>query len=91
MRNLRVVIEQMKKYIPDDNVLHEVFSSRLTSLEYCSPEMIGHWWNRIARDLEEEFGGTFEGLSDWQVEVLSIWNDMDKQDFIKTFGVTVKE
>lgn len=69
MRNLHHVILEIKGKLPKEYSIDDL----LSSVEYSSPEMIGHWWNETQEFLMEIMPSNPKELQEWQKDVLEIW------------------
>lgn len=75
MRNLRDVIEQMKK-VSQSLELNKQFDSILSSLEYSAPELQTLHWHRTAEALSDEIP---ELTEDWHVKMAEIFSGKDSE------------
>ena len=74
MRNLATVIEQMINVIPRDNAeFIAELESRLSSVHYSAPELMGLRWRSVAGTLSDYISQDETLWTDWQKEVVKIW------------------
>lgn len=90
MRELPVVIEQIKEAIPDNAL---VKTSGLDYVkrkcEFTCPEGMGHRWNelhhRLQTDLIDQVIADNQEVKTWQVDVMSIFSTKPKEDIMKWY------
>lgn len=66
-------VERMLAVIPEDHELATALQSRLSSLNFSSPENANVHVNRICEDLSTHIGDPEKIELEWQLQVFQIW------------------
>jgi hypothetical protein len=73
MRDLHIVIDQMLAEIPQDQkILREDLEQAKSSVLFAAPEMMRHWWSRVAHILARNIQNPQLA---WHHKVVKIWKD----------------
>ena len=76
MRDLLVVLQQIKDHIPEsEKYMHARISSMQSSVSFASPEMQPDFWREFSLCLQEWFPSEICINKEWHKRIFEIWLD----------------